>query len=137
MSASIISSRLAAWLLEFYFEGEYEQIVHGPENHFEGIMVAPATISSSRAGRSFLTWKVEWGSVLPIPMPWQALGQDFNFSFSAGAGAKYNITCDFYARLGLSTSTSPMPGFPSLSSKIIRLMNSGRSSRLDIHLRVR
>ena len=35
---------LGGWLRgysEFYFQGEYEQIVHGPENHYEGILVGP------------------------------------------------------------------------------------------------
>ena len=26
---------------EFFFSGQYEQIVHGPENHYEGLMVGP------------------------------------------------------------------------------------------------
>ena len=35
---------LGGWLRgysEFFFQGEYQQIVHGPENHYEGIMVGP------------------------------------------------------------------------------------------------
>jgi opacity protein-like surface antigen len=33
--------------------------------------------------------------------PWSVeIGQDFNFTFIVGAGAKYNITDDFFARVG-------------------------------------
>ena len=42
MSASTIScGGILRGYTEFYFRGQYEQIVHGPENHYEGIMVGP------------------------------------------------------------------------------------------------
>jgi hypothetical protein len=87
---------------EFFFEGQYEQIVHGPENHYEGIMVGPrynfvqpgwviVPYVEGGVGLGFADSKPQLGG----------LGEDFNFTFEAGAGAKYNITCDFYARLGV------------------------------------
>jgi opacity protein-like surface antigen len=87
---------------EFYFEGQYEQIVHGPENHYEGIMVGPR-YNFVQPGWVIVPY-VEGGVGIGFADSNPAaggLGQDFNFTFSAGAGAKYNITCDFYARLGV------------------------------------
>jgi len=87
---------------EFYFEGQYEQIVHGPENHYEGIMVGPR-YNFVQPGWVIVPY-VEGGVGIGFADSNPAaggLGQDFNFTFEAGAGAKYNITCDFYARLGV------------------------------------
>lgn len=96
---------LGGWLRgysEFYFEGQYEQIVHGPENHYEGIMVGPRynfvqpgwkiiPYVEGGVGIGFADSKPQFGG----------LGQDFNFSFEAGAGAKYLLCDDFYVRLGV------------------------------------
>ena len=86
---------LGGWLRgysEFYFRGEYEQIVHGPENHYEGIMVGPR-YNFVQPGWVIIPY-VEGGVGLGFadsnPQA-GGLGQDFNFTFEAGAGAKYNI----------------------------------------------
>lgn len=87
---------------EFYFSGQYEQIVHGPEDHYEGLMVGPRynfvqpgwkiiPYVEGGVGFGFANSKPQFGG----------LGQDFNFSFSAGAGFKYQINCDWFARLGV------------------------------------
>ena len=87
---------------EFYFEGQYEQIVHGPENHYEGLMVGPR-YNFVQPGWNLIPY-VEGGVGIGFadsnPQA-GGLGQDFNFSFSAGAGAKYKICDDFYVRLGV------------------------------------
>lgn len=87
---------------EFYFRGDYEQIVHGPENHYEGILVGPrynfvqpgwklVPYAEGGVGIGFADSNPAWGG----------LGQDFNFSFEVGAGAKYNISDDWFVRLGV------------------------------------
>ena len=87
---------------EFFFRGDYEQIVHGPENHFEGIMVGPR-YNFVQPGWKVIPY-VEGGVGLGFAdsNPAQGgLGQDFNFTFEAGAGAKYLLCDDFYVRLGV------------------------------------
>jgi opacity protein-like surface antigen len=87
---------------EFYFEGQYEQIVHGPENRYEGIMVGPR-YNFVQPGWKLIPY-VEGGVGIGFAdsNPLQGgLGQDFNFTFSAGAGAKYIICDDWYVRLGV------------------------------------
>jgi opacity protein-like surface antigen len=87
---------------EFFFRGDYEQIVHGPENHYEGIMVGPR-YNFVQPGWKIIPY-VEGGVGLGFAdsNPLQGgLGQDFNFTFEAGAGAKYLICDDFYVRLGV------------------------------------
>jgi opacity protein-like surface antigen len=87
---------------EFFFRGDYEQIVRGPENHYEGIMVGPrynfvqpgwvvTPYVEGGVGIGFADSNPEGGG----------LGQDFNFTFEAGAGAKYNFCDDFSVRLGV------------------------------------
>jgi opacity protein-like surface antigen len=87
---------------EFFFRGDYEQIVHGPENHFEGLMVGPR-YNFVQPGWKIIPY-VEGGVGIGFadsnPMA-GGLGQDFNFTFEAGAGAKYNLCKDFYVRLGV------------------------------------
>jgi len=96
---------LGGWLRgysEFFFRGDYEQIVHGPETHFEGIMVGPR-YNFVQPGWKIVPY-VEGGVGLCFADANPAaggLGQDFNFTFEAGAGAKYNICDDFYVRLGV------------------------------------
>jgi opacity protein-like surface antigen len=87
---------------EFFFRADYDQIVHGPETHYEGVIVGP------RYNFVQPNWKVipyvegGVGFVFADSDPAQGgLGQDFNFTFIVGAGAKYNITDDFYVRLGV------------------------------------
>lgn len=87
---------------EFFFRGDYEQIVHGPENHYEGIMVGPR-YNFVQPGWKIIPY-VEGGVGIGFAdsNPLQGgLGQDFNFTFEAGAGAKYLICDDFYVRLGV------------------------------------
>jgi lipid A 3-O-deacylase len=87
---------------EFFFRGDFEPIVHGPENHYEGIMVGPR-YNFVQEGWPVIPY-VEGGVGLGFAdsNPEQGgLGQDFNFTFEAGAGAKYNISDDFYVRLGV------------------------------------
>jgi len=86
---------------EFFFRADYDQIVHGPETHYEGLIVGP------RYNFVQPNWKVipyvegGVGFVFADSNPAQGgLGQDFNFTFIVGAGAKYNITDRFFVRLG-------------------------------------
>ena len=91
---------LGGWLRgysEFYFRGDYDQIVHGPENHFEGIMVGPR-YNFVQPGWKIVPF-VEGGVGIDFAdsNPAQGgLGQDFNFSFDVAAGAKYLITSDWF-----------------------------------------
>ena len=123
---------LGGWLRgysEFFFRGDYDQIVHGPENHYEGIMVGPRynfvqpgwkiiPFVEGGVGLGFADSKPQLGG----------LGQDFNFSFEASAGARYDICDDFFVRLavqyqhvsnaGLSEPTNPNHPIDALGPKI-------------------
>ena len=96
---------LGGWLRgysEFYFQGDYDQIVHGPENHFEDIMVGPR-YNFVQPGWKIIPF-VEGGVGLGFADSNPAgggLGQDFNFTFESAAGAKYNICDDFFVRLAV------------------------------------
>jgi opacity protein-like surface antigen len=96
---------LGGWLRgysEFYFRGDYDQIVHGPENHYEGLLVGPR-YNFVQPGWKIVPY-VEGGVGFDFADSNPAaggLGQDFNFTFDVGAGAKYNICNDFYVRLGV------------------------------------
>jgi opacity protein-like surface antigen len=86
---------------EFFFRADYDQIVHGPETHYEGLIVGP------RYNFVQPNWKIipyvegGVGFVFADSNPAQGgLGQDFNFTFIVGAGVKYNITDKFFVRLG-------------------------------------
>ena len=86
---------------EFFFRADYDQIVHGPETHYEGMIVGP------RYNFVQPNWKVipyvegGVGFVFADSNPEAGgLGEDFNFTFIVGAGAKYNITDNFFVRLG-------------------------------------
>jgi opacity protein-like surface antigen len=87
---------------EFYFEGQYEQIVHGPENHYEGVMFGPRYNFVQPGWRiiPYVEGGVGLGFADSNPLQ-EGLGQDFNFTFEAGAGAKYLICDDWYLRLGV------------------------------------
>jgi opacity protein-like surface antigen len=87
---------------EFFFRADYDQIARGPENHYEGGIVGPRynfvqpgwvviPYVEGGVGFVFADSKPQLGG----------LGQDFNFTFITGAGAKYNITDDFFVRLGV------------------------------------
>jgi opacity protein-like surface antigen len=88
---------------EFFFQGQYEQIVRGPEHHYEGIMVGPR-YNFVQPGWKIIPF-VEGGVGLGFAdsNPQQGgLGQDFNFSFEASAGAKYLINCNWFLRLAVT-----------------------------------
>jgi lipid A 3-O-deacylase len=87
---------------EFFFRGDYDYITRGPESHYEGLIVGPRynfvqpgwkVIPYIEAGVGFVfaDAQAERGG----------LGQDFNFTFTVGAGAKYQITDCWFARLGV------------------------------------
>lgn len=123
---------LGGWLRgysEFYFSGDYDQIVHGPENHFEGIMVGPR-YNFVQPGWKIIPF-VEGGVGLGFAdadPSHGGLGQDFNFTFDAAAGARYNISDDFFVRLavvyqhvsnaGLSEPTNPNHPIDALGPKL-------------------
>jgi opacity protein-like surface antigen len=87
---------------EFFFRGEYGQIVRGPETHYEGMMAGPR-YNFVQPGWCIIPY-VEGGvgfDFADSDPNGGGLGQDFNFTFMAGAGARYNITDDFFVRLGV------------------------------------
>jgi opacity protein-like surface antigen len=85
---------------EFFFRGEYEQIVRGPENHYEGLMVGPRYNFVQPGWKiiPFIEGGVGAGFADSNPQA-GGLGQDFNFSFEVSVGAKYQINCNWYLRL--------------------------------------
>jgi opacity protein-like surface antigen len=87
---------------EFFFAGQYEQIVRGPENHYEGLMVGPRYnfVQPGWKVIPYVEGGVGFGFADSNPAG-GGLGQDFNFSFEVGAGAKYNFCDNFFARLGV------------------------------------
>jgi len=96
---------LGGWLRgysEFYFRGDYAVIAHGPEHHYEGLMVGPR-YNFVQPGWKLIPY-IEGGVGFDFADSNPAaggLGQDFNFSFGAGAGAKYEISDNFFVRLGV------------------------------------
>jgi opacity protein-like surface antigen len=114
---------LGGWLRgysEFYFSGEYQEIVRGPEHHVEGLMVGPR-YNFVQPGWKIIPY-VEGGVGIAFADSNPAgggLGQDFNFTFSAGAGAKYLISDDWFVRLGVEYQhysnaglSEPVPNHP-------------------------
>ena len=105
---------------EFFFRGEYDQIVHGPENHYEGFMAGPR-YNFVQPGWKVIPY-VEGGvgfDFADSAPQLGGLGQDFNFTFMVGAGAKYCITQDFFVRLGVEYQhlsnaglSDPVPNHP-------------------------
>ena len=103
---------------EFYFRGQYLDIVHGPENHYEGLMVGPRYNFVQPGWKiiPFVEGGVGFGFADSNPLQ-GGLGQDFNFSFSAAAGARYQINCDWFVRLAaeyqhVSNAGLSEPQFP-------------------------
>jgi opacity protein-like surface antigen len=118
-----LDNYLGGWLRgysEFFFQGEYQQIVRGPETHYEGVMAGPR-YNFVQPGWKIIPF-VEGGVGLGFADSNPAgggLGQDFNFTFEAGAGAKYNICDDFFVRLGVEYQhvsnaglSDPIPNHP-------------------------
>jgi opacity protein-like surface antigen len=114
---------LGGWLrgyTEFYFRGDYQQIVHGPENHVEDFVVGPRynfvqpgwkliPYVEGGVGIGFADSKPQFGG----------LGQDFNFTFLVGAGAKYQFNDNWFVRLGVEYQhfsnaglSDPIPNHP-------------------------
>jgi len=123
---------LGGWLrgnTEFYFRGDYGQIVHGPENHYEGILVGPRYnfVQPGWDVIPFIEGGVGFDFADSQPQA-GGLGQDFNFSFDVAVGFKYKITEDFYTRLsceyqhfsnaGMSEPTNPNHPIDSLGPKL-------------------
>jgi len=87
---------------EFYFTGQYHQIVHGPENHYEGLLVGPR-YNFVQPGWKIIPF-VDGGVGIGFADSNPALGglgQDFNFTFGVAAGVRYNITDDWFMRLAV------------------------------------
>jgi opacity protein-like surface antigen len=86
---------------EFFFNGDFDAIVHGPESHYAGIMVGPRYNFVQPGWKiiPFIEGGVGIGFADSNPA-WGGLGQDFNFSFEVTAGAKYQIDDDWFVRLG-------------------------------------
>ncbi len=114
---------LGGWLrgyTEFYFEGQYQQIVRGPETHVEGLMVGPR-YNFVQPGWKIIPY-VDGGVGFAFADSNPAgggLGQDFNFTFCAGAGAKYLINDNWFVRLGVEYQhysnaglSDPIPNHP-------------------------
>ncbi len=84
---------------DFFFRGDYEQIVHGPENHFEDFMVGPR-YNFVQPGWKLIPF-VEGGVGIGFAdsNPAQGgLGQDFNFTFEVAVGARYNFCNNWFVR---------------------------------------
>jgi opacity protein-like surface antigen len=96
---------LGGWLrgyTEFFFRGDYEQIVHGPENHFEDFLVGPR-YNFVQPGWKIIPY-VEGGVGIGFAdsdPSLGGLGQDFNFTFTVGAGAKYCFDNNWFVRAGV------------------------------------
>ena len=85
---------------EFYFRGDVDPIVRGPETHYEGVMVGPR-YNFVQPGWKIVPF-IEGGVGIGFAdsNPTQGgLGQDFNFTFDVAAGAKYNINDTWFLRL--------------------------------------
>ena len=87
---------------EFFFRGDYDQIVHGPENHYAGILVGPrynfvqpgwcvVPYIEGGIGVDFADARADLGG----------LGQDFNFAFDVAAGAKFKLDDCWFLRAGV------------------------------------
>ena len=123
---------LGGWLRgysEFFFRGDYWQIVHGPENHFEGLEVGPRYnfVQPGWKVIPFVEGNVGIGFADSNPEA-GGLGQDFNFTFGVAAGLRYNIDQNWFVRLecayqhvsnaGLSEPAAPNHPIDSLGPKV-------------------
>lgn len=91
---------------EFLFRGEYNVVSEGAgENWVAGVMVGPR-YNFVQPGWKVIpyvegTVGVDFADSHGGLSNYNGLGQDFNFSFETGAGAKYQINCDWSLRLGV------------------------------------
>jgi opacity protein-like surface antigen len=96
---------LGGWLRghsEFYFRGDYDAIARGPEHHYEGLIVGPSYYFVQPGWKLIPYVEGGVGFVFADSNPrGGGLGQDFEFTFIAGAGAKYMINDDWFVRLGV------------------------------------
>ena len=105
---------------EFVFRGQYEQIVRGPENHYEGGMFGPRYNFVQPGWKiiPFVEGTVGFGFADSNPGS-GGLGQDFNFSFGAAGGFKYKINDTWFLRLSADYQhmsnaglSDPVPNHP-------------------------
>ena len=114
---------------EFYFRADYLDFAHGPESHYEGLMVGPRYNFVQPGWKiiPFVEGGVGFGFTDSQPQA-GGFGQDFEFSFDAAVGAKYQIDCDWFVRLsadyqhisnaGLSEPTNPNHPIDALGPKL-------------------
>jgi hypothetical protein len=118
-----LDNYLGGWLRgysEFFFRGDYDDILHGPETHYEGFIVGPRYNFVQPGWKLIPYAEGGVGFVFADSDPkLGGLGQDFNFTFTVGAGAKYLITDQWFIRAGVEYQhvsnaglSDPIPNHP-------------------------
>jgi opacity protein-like surface antigen len=118
-----LDNYLGGWLRgysEFFFRGDYDDILHGPETHYEGFIVGPRYNFVQPGWKLIPYAEGGVGIVFADSDPkLGGLGQDFNFTFTVGAGAKYLITDQWFIRAGVEYQhvsnaglSDPIPNHP-------------------------
>lgn len=96
---------LGGWLrgyTEFFFRGDYDQIVHGPETHMEGALFGPRYNFVQPGWKLIPYAEGGVGFLFTDSNPqWGGFGQDFEFTFIVGVGAKYQFSDDWFLRAGV------------------------------------
>ncbi len=86
---------------EFFFRLDGAAIVHGPESHYESLLVGPRYNFVQPNSRFIPYVEAGVGLLFADSNPrGYGLGQDFNFTFTTGAGVKYLINDDWFVRVG-------------------------------------
>lgn len=82
---------------EFIFTGYWDQVVHGPENHFVGALFGPRYnfVQPDWKLVPYIEARVGFGFTDSTAVPAGAQGQDFCFTFAVSSGARYFITDQF------------------------------------------